>query len=173
MGQELLKIVTETVSWHLVWLWLWFEIGVILYIAKRAYYLVTGPNPVASTYRQFMQRCWLPLLIRTIIDSVIFWVCFNHALASDALQYLGWQRFSWVVGLLTQFAPVAFFFGHTVDSLMDLAVSKLPWLKNFLPQMPGPLAPTPAQAVEKALAKADANQQEVVVVALPPVAPKQ
>jgi hypothetical protein len=156
MGQALLKVVTETVSWHLVWLWLWFEIGVILYIAKRAYYLVTGPNPVASTYSQFIKRCWLPLFIRTTIDSVIFWVCFNPALASDGLNYLGWQKFSWVVGLLTQFAPVAFFFGHTVDSIMDVAVSKIPFLKNFLPQMPSPLAATPAQAEAKAQAKAEA-----------------
>lgn len=154
---NLTKIVMAAVSLHLVWLWLWFGIGMVLYMAKRAYYLVTGPNPIASTYTQFLQRCWLPLLIRAVIDSVIFWMCFNPTLLTAGLNYLGWEKFAGVSGLITQFAPVAFFFGHTVDSLMDTAISKIPGLNNFLPQMPGPLPPTPAQAEAKAIVKAEAN----------------
>ena len=168
MGDALLKIVSATVSWHLVWLWLWFGIGASLYILKRAYYLVTGPNPIASTYKQFFQRCWIPLLVRTVIDSVVFWACFNPNLLTAGLQYLGAERFAGVVGLATQFAPVAFLFGHTVDSAMDTAISKIPGFKDWLPQMPGPLPPTPLQAVAKAIAKADAKQEDVVVVAIPP-----
>jgi hypothetical protein len=157
MQTALTKIVLSSVSWHLVWLWLWFLLGTFWYIGKRAYYLVTGPNPVASTYKQFFQRCWLPLLLREIFDGVLFWLLFNQSIAADGLQYLGWQKFSGVVSAITQFAPVAFLFGHYIDSLADTIISKVPGFKDWLPQMPGPLPPTPAQAVAKAEAKAEAN----------------
>src|ERR1700688_3555771 len=133
MGGALYKVLQLSVSWHLAWLWIWFEIGVILYMLKRAYYLVTGPNPVASTYKQFIQRCWIPLLVRGVIDSVVFWLCFNPELLAKGLNYLGWSSFAGVMGMVTQFAPVAFFFGHTIDSFMDTAVSKIPWLHGILP----------------------------------------
>ena len=51
------------------------------------------------------------------------------------------------------FAVFAFFFGLGVDAIGDFLVSKLPILKDFLPQMPGPLprqtgpAPLPPQIV--------------------------
>lgn len=168
MGSALYKIVMSSISWSLVWLWVWFLLGTFWYILKRAYYLVTGPNPVAGTYKQFFQRCWIPLLLREVMDGVFFWLCFNPALAAAGLDYLGWSKFAWVVGLLTKFAPVAFLFGHAVDSLSDTIVSKVPGFKDWLPQMPGPLPPTPAQAVVKAVEKAGVNQEDIAVVVLPP-----
>lgn len=125
---------------HLAWLWLWFYIGVILYVLKRAYYLVTGPNPIANSYRQFFQRCWLPLLVRIGLESGLFWLCFNSELISKALDYIGWLNYAGAVMTVTQFAPMAFFFGHAIDSIADFAVSKIPFVKDVLPQMPGPLA---------------------------------
>ena len=134
-------------SWHLVWLWLWFLLGMTTYWLKRAYYLVTGPNPVATNYKQFLQRCWIPLVVRGFIDSLFFWALFTPGFADKALAYLGWTSFAWGVTMITQFAPFAAAFGHAVDSVVDFAVSKLPWVRDVLPQMPGPLLPP--VAVEK------------------------
>lgn len=131
---------------HLLWLWLWFYVGMILYMAKRAYYLVTGPNPVANTYGQFIRRCWLPLLIRGALESGMFWICFYPELLASALNYMGWSNVASYVVIVTEFAPAAFFFGHAIDSLADFAVSKIPFIKDILPQMPGPINPVPAPA---------------------------
>jgi hypothetical protein len=38
-----------------------------------------------------------------------------------------------------QYAVFALFFGLGVDSLVDFAVTKIPWLRDWLPQMPAPL----------------------------------
>lgn len=138
---------------HLFWLWLWFFVGMFTYWMKRAYYLVTGPNPIASTYRQWWQRCWIPLLVRGFLDSLVFWALFTPGFADRILGYLGWTNFAWAVSMVTQFAVFAAVFGHAVDSVLDFAVSKIPWVKDILPQMPGPLAATPAQVVAKQEAK--------------------
>lgn len=130
-------------NWHLVWLWWWFLLGMATYWLKRAYYLVTGPNPVANTYRQFWQRCWIPLVIRAFLDSLIFWALFTPGFADRALSYLGWDRMAWAVTMVTQFAVFAAVFGHAVDSIVDFAVSKTPWIKDAVPQMPGPIKPKP------------------------------
>ena len=127
---------------HLLWLWLWFFIGMFTYWLKRAYYLVTGPNPIANTYGQFVQRCWIPLLVRAFLDSLVFWALFTPGFADKALTYVGWTNFSWAVSMVTQFAVFAAVFGHAVDSVLDFGVSKIPFVKDTLPQMPGPL-PTP------------------------------
>jgi hypothetical protein len=132
---------------HLLWLWCWFFVGALMYWLKRAYYLVTGPNPIANTYAQFWQRCWIPLLVRFFIDSLIFWALFTPGFADKALKYLStlpgmgfMDNMSWVVMMVTQFAVFAAAFGHTVDSAADFGVSKIPWIKDVLPQMPPPLA---------------------------------
>jgi len=126
-------------SQHLLWLWFWFLVGMSTYWLKRAYYLVTGPNPIANTYGQFVQRCWIPLFIRMLADSAVFWALFTPGFADRALSYLGWTTFSWVVMMVTQFAVFAAVFGHTVDSVLDFALSKIPGVKDCLPQMPGPM----------------------------------
>lgn len=124
---------------HLIWLWFWFFVGMGTYWLKRAYYLVTGPNPIANSYTQFVERCWVPLFVRAISDSVLFWACFTPTLLTQGLAYLGWSSFSGVVGLITQFAPVAFLAGTFFDSAADFIISKVPILNNWLPQMPGPI----------------------------------
>lgn len=131
----------SAIPWHLVWLWFWYSIGMSLYMLKRAHYNINGPNPLAMSYPHYFKRSFVPLLVRAAIDGAIFWMCFTPQLLASGLEYLGWSRFSWVVGVITQFAPCAFFFGHTVDSIADLAVSKISFLNGFLPQMPPPLCP--------------------------------
>jgi hypothetical protein len=121
---------------HLLWLWLWFLVGMAAYWLKRAYYGVSGINPVASSYGQWLSRCSVPLLVRALTDSVIFWLCFTPQLLTQGLNYFGWSSFSGVVGLVTQFAPISFLFGNFVDALADLVIDKVPFLKGWLPQMP-------------------------------------
>ena len=29
------QLIAATISWHLVWLWLWFLIGIVLYMLKQ------------------------------------------------------------------------------------------------------------------------------------------
>src|SRR5258705_9250005 len=104
---------------HELWLWVWFFVGTGLYWLKRAYYLVTGPSPVAKTYTQFLQRCWIPLLVRAAIDSTFFWVLFTPGFADKALNNLGWTNWAWIVSMITQFGVFAFAFGHLIDSGAD------------------------------------------------------
>jgi len=129
-------------NWHLVWLWLWFFIGAFFYWLKRAYYGVNPPNPVPNDYRHYIQRAWVPLIVRFFLDSLIFWALFTPGFADKALAYLGWSTMAWAVTMVTQFAVFAAVFGHTVDSIMDMSVTKIPWIKDVLPQMPGPM-PSP------------------------------
>jgi hypothetical protein len=127
----------------LIKLWLSFLTGMAVYWLKRAYYGINPPSPVATGYYNYLQRSWAPLLVRAFIDSVIFWLLFTPGLADKALGAIGWTNYAWVVMMITQFAPVAALFGFFVDSVVDFAVTKIPYIKDILPQMPGPL-PQPA-----------------------------
>lgn len=133
-------------SKHLLWMWMWFLIGMSMYWIKRAYYLITGPNPIANNVSQFIRRCWAPLLVRGFLESLVFWILFTPGLADKMLAYLGWTSYGWAISLITEVAPIAAVFGLAIDVIMDFAVSKIPLVKDILPQMPGPLpppAPTP------------------------------
>jgi hypothetical protein len=125
------------VTLSLLWLWLWFIIGELVYILKRAYYLITGPNPVANDYKQFLDRCWAPLLVRGITGAGVYWATFYPEVLSDGLKLAG---LNWAFhSQIPHYAVVAFFFGLGMDSLLDFALSKIPYLRDWLPQMPPPL----------------------------------
>lgn len=128
---------------HLVWLWIWFFVGAATYWLKRAYYLVTGPNPVANTYGEFIRRCWIPILVRAFIDAMTYWMLFFPGPVEHVITYLGWQSYDWAVHLVTQFAPFSAIFGHAIDSVVDFGVSKVPFVKDWLPQMPPPIKTGP------------------------------
>jgi hypothetical protein len=130
-----------------LWLWLWFLFGMFVYMLKRAYYLVTGPNPVANSYGQFVQRCWIPLFVRSVLDSGIYWLSFYPELFNQALTQMGisWQLHS----AIPQAGVVALFAGLFVDSVVDFLVSKVPYIKDWMPQMPGPLKPCDPPAPEQ------------------------
>lgn len=131
-------------NWHEVWLWFWFFFGALMYWLKRAYYMIQPPNPVADSYVHLVQRAWVPLAVRFFADSVVFWMLFTPGFADRALTALGWQTMAWAVVMVTQFGVFATSFGFFVDGILDIAISKVPWVKNFLPQMPGPLPQSPA-----------------------------
>lgn len=131
-------------DWHVAWLWLFFLVGTFAYWLKRAYFLITGPNPVANDFGQFLRRCWAPLLVRFILDSGVYWATFQPQVLGGMLRAMGWEDFANEVNALTQFGFFALFFGFGVDSVLDFAVTKIPWIKEFLPQMPPPLMPDSA-----------------------------
>jgi hypothetical protein len=129
-------MITMTLE-SLAWLWLWFIIGELIYILKRAYYLITGPNPVANDYHQFIRRCWAPLLVRAVAGAGVYWLTFYPELLSDAISLTGLTL--QLHSPIPHYAVVALFFGMGMDSILDFAVSKIPYLKDWLPQMPPPL----------------------------------
>lgn len=123
---------------HLLWLWGWFLFGMAIYMLKRAYYLVTGPNPVASNYTQFLERCWIPLLVRAVVDSGLFWLTFYPAILNPLISHFGFS-FQLSSPMSQMPAPITLFIGLGVDSVIDFAVSKVPYVKDWLPQMPPPM----------------------------------
>lgn len=127
---------------HLAWVWVWYLIGMVSYMLKRAYYGINPPNPVATGYVNYIQRAWVPLLIRGLLESMFFWLMFTPGLADKGLAALGWTSYGWMVQIATTVAPAAALLGHAGDSIADMAVSKIPYL-NLLPQMPGPLPTKP------------------------------
>jgi uncharacterized membrane protein len=130
-------------NWHEAWLWLWFIVGSFAFWLKRAYFLTTGPNPVATSFKQFVQRSWAPLLVRFILDSGVYWSTFQPQVLAASLRFMGWDQFASGVESVTKFGFFALFFGYVVDSIIDFAVIKIPGVKDILPQMPPPL-PKPA-----------------------------
>lgn len=126
-------------NWHLLWLWLWFTVGIAVYMLKRAYYLVTGPNPVANSYTEFIGKCWIPLLVRGVVDAGIYWLTFYPDLFNAAIKSTGWNF--QLHSPFPEYAVVALFFGLAVDSIVDFAVTKIPYVRDWLPQMPPPLKP--------------------------------
>ncbi len=141
---------------HEIWLWLWFFVGALMFWLKRAYFLVSPPNPVADGYVHFLQRAWAPLLVRFFADSMIFWTLFTPGFADRAIAAMGWQTGAWVVHMVTQFAVFAAIFGFFSDSVADLAITKIPWVKDVLPQMPGPMS-TNVNITDQNIAEAKKN----------------
>ncbi len=130
---------------HELFLWFWFFIGAFAYMAKRGYYLVKGPNPVASNWKDFFKVASVPLGFRFLVDSGVYWACFTPEILENFLLWVGWQKFAYVISVVTQFAVCALFFGLGVDPMIDWGigsvVSKVPFLKDWWPQMPPPLVP--------------------------------
>ena len=143
-------------DWHLLSLWFWFFVGAFMYWLKRAYYMVSPPNPVANSYAHFVQRAWVPLLVRFFADSVVFWALFTPGFAERTLSFLGWSTMAWVVTMVTQFAVFATVFGFNVDAILDVALTKIPLIKDILPQMPGPMASN-VNITDQKLAEAKKN----------------
>lgn len=125
---------------HLIWLWLWYVVGAFVYMLKRAYYLVTGPNPVANSYKEFWVKCWIPLLVRFVVDSGIFWLAFYPDIFNAVIAKIGFG-FQLHSPMSEMPAPVALFVGLAIDSIIDFSVTKIPYVKDWLPQMPAPLKP--------------------------------
>jgi hypothetical protein len=133
-------------NWHLAWLWFWFTFGSLVYMTKRAYYLIKGPNPVANNVGQFVEVAWVPLGFRFIADSALYWLCFTPQLLAAFLSYIHCDDCASVVSVITQYGVCALLFGMAVDPMVDWGIgtvlSKVPFLGDFWPQMPPPLPKT-------------------------------
>lgn len=131
---------------HELWLWLWFGVGAMAYVIKRAFYLITGPNPVANNVSQFVKVAGVPIGFRLLVDSGIYWLLFTPQTAVALLKYMGWQETAGVLSDVTHYAVFALFFGLGVDPLVDWAiptiVGRIPFFKDWWPQMPAPLPRT-------------------------------
>lgn len=125
------------------WVWVCFIIGMLSYWFKRAYYGVNPPNPVANSYGHWLQRSWVPLSVRALLEGTFFWLAFMPGYIDKVLAYVGWSEYEWVIAAVTHVPPLALFLGHTIDSVVDMAVSKVPGINKVLPQMPGPLPTQP------------------------------
>jgi hypothetical protein len=152
-------------SWAEVWVWLWFLLGMLSYWLKRAYYGISPPSPVATGYVNYIQRSWAPLLVQAFLESLLFWILFTPGLADRLLAAIGWTSYGWAIQTLTTVAPAAALIGHAVDSITDLAVSKIPFIRDILPQMPGAL-PQPGTLTATITKQTTTNTVEVV--ATPP-----
>ena len=110
---------------------------------KRGFYLIKGPNPVANNFEQFVAVAWLPLLFRFVVDSMIYWAMFTPQIAQAALQWIGLEKFAGIIAVITKFAVCSLCFGLIVDSMVDwgigTALCKIPFLRDWWPQMPAPL----------------------------------
>lgn len=132
---------------HLLWLWLWFQIGVLAYMGQRAFYMITGPRRVATSLGQFVARAGVPLLYRWLGDSLLYWLCFTPQILASLLRWLNCEDCAYVISIVTQFAPCACVFGLTVDVVVDFGIStivhRIPILGGLWPQMPSPLPSDP------------------------------
>jgi hypothetical protein len=132
-----------SVNWHEAWLWLWFFIGALLYMVKRAFYQIKPPNPVATDVGHYLEIAGVPLLFRFALESAFFALLFTPALAAKAFDAIGWENWTWVIQVTTQFAVVAFLAGMAIDPMADwfipTVIGRIPGLKDWWPQMPGPM----------------------------------
>lgn len=130
-------------NWREAWLWLWFFIGAFLYMVKRAFYGIKPPNPVARDVSHYIEIAGIPLLFRFGLESAFFAGLFTPALAAKAFEAIGWENWTWVISIITQFAVVAFVFGMAIDPMADwfipTVIGRIPGLKDWWPQMPGPM----------------------------------
>jgi hypothetical protein len=160
--------------WHIFFLWAWFGFGMAIFMLKRSYWGVYGPNPIGSSYANYFVRCWVPLVVRAFWDSLIFWVCFQPLLLAGALAGLGWTSVSGYVAVITKFGGCAAGFGYLVDSILDtvaaIAEKHVSLLSGFLPPMPPPL---PQRAVvEAAIVEQKVTKLETTTTVVPKEAVK-
>lgn len=125
---------------HELWMWLCFIFGTLIYMLKRAYYLVKGPNPIANTYAEYFRMSWIPLLVREVVDAGVFWALFYPDVVNPVFAHFG-LSFQLHSAVLSMPPVVALFLGLGMDSIVDFLVTKIPYVKDWLPQMPGPLQP--------------------------------
>jgi hypothetical protein len=154
-------------NWHVAWLWLWFAVGMLTYMAQRAYYGVQGPRPVATSYRDYVYRCWGPLLMRAVVDSGIYWVTFTPQALAALLRFYNWQQFASAIEGVTSYGFFALFFGLGVDVAIDFGVTKIPLIRDNWPQMPPPL-PQPA-IVQAAIVETKITALETTTTTVPNV----
>lgn len=149
-------------NWHELWLWLWYGLGALLYMVKRAFYGIQPPNPVAHDVPHYIRRAGIPILFRFALESAGFWTLFNPVIAAKVVTLFGGGRYVWLVQIIAQFAPAAFVTGLALDPMADwfipTVIGRIPGLKDWWPQMPGPL-PQPVKVEAQIVTQTTEVQQ--------------
>ncbi len=120
-------------------LWALCVTGQLIYILKRAYFAVQGPDDTINSYRKFFSHFWPVLIFRGSLGLLLFsYVAFHPDVLWSLISNL--SVFGIIVSdkwhfLLTipMVPPTAFGFGLAIDFLLDWASVKIPWIKERIP----------------------------------------
>jgi len=135
-----------------------FFAGLLLALINKADDRARGNDPNVPKWPRYFTEYWIPLTTRAAIETAIFALLFNAEILKQGLEAIGWTNWAWATMMVTQFLPVAFLFGLSVDPIMEKIVNKLGALLPFnVPVIPPPqkVATTIPQVLEKIDAIAD------------------
>lgn len=124
------------------WQFVVFSVGLLLWMLNKADDRSKGIDPLVPRWWNYFGAYWIPLLSRYLIDVAFYWALFDQQIVSKGLEAAGRTNWAWGVMMVTQFKPMAFFFGFFLDALMEklLASSwsdKIPLIKS-IPAIPPP-----------------------------------
>ena len=126
-------------------LWIFFIVGQLINILKRAGFAVRGPNAVASR-KQYLLLNWDVLLVRGVVGAVIFWTWASYPnLLTQVAKHFGYD-YNLTIPVVP---PVAFGFGLALDVILDWFADKVPALKRELPALPNGNGKTSSTAAGK------------------------
>jgi hypothetical protein len=126
------------------WIWLFYFLGQVVHILKRADQSVGSPDHRAETYKHFLLMYWPSLTIRLFLCTVAFLLWIE---SPDVVTQL-------TAGFnlpLTLSKATAALFGYFSDSILDWVLEKFPRLKRDLPKdapESNPLSITGAKATD-------------------------
>lgn len=115
---------------HLLWLWLWFAVGEMMYVLKRAYFMVKGPSPTVTSYGTFFADFWPALIVRGMAGATIYWLTFYPDLIAKIASWVGLTS---PIPQLPQIGVVALLAGLSADAVLDMLIAKIPFLGSWLP----------------------------------------
>lgn len=123
-------------------LWIAFLLGVLLYDMKRGDFMIKGKtNGNINNWREFFREAWLPIIYRMAIESCVFAACFDPAIVTQGLHWMGLEKAAFTVAILTQFVFASFSFGVMIDAIVDWKVdsiaAKIPIVKLLWCPFPG------------------------------------
>ena len=111
-----------------------FLAGQMVFILKLADLAARGHNAIL-TKRQYLQRNWVPLLTRVMLESAIFFLYRHYDPGTIIRMFTSWNPpFSFPQG-----AMPSLFLGYLSDSLLDWLSTfpKIPtWIKATIPAVP-------------------------------------
>jgi len=127
--------------------YLCFVAGQYLFVLKRSASAIRNPNNTIRTRKQFFYVNWTPLLVRALVEAVLFYYPWRHIPLPTIVAWFhvalpGWAQ-TLIAGGMAGDPIAAGALGYVADSLLDgLSVStKVPgwlsrWIKENIPPAP-------------------------------------